>query len=497
MRNLFRALIRADGEGLFGRALSAGFWAAALRISLRIAIIIRTVILARLLTPDDFGLMAIATISIMFLERFTESGFDSALVQRDDDIRPYLNSAWTMQIVRGLTIAALLMVGAPWIAAFFDAPDATAVIQALAVTVVIGGFVNIAVVTFVKELRFDKYFALQMALKGTDVVVSIIAAFALRSVWALVIGALAGEVARLIVSYLINDYRPRFRWVWEQVKSLFHFGKWITASQIINFIVGEIDDILVGRILGVRSLGWYRMAFNFSQSVATEITSVTSQVAFPTYSKMQGDLKRLRAAFMGTVHLVAFLGFPLGIGTILVADDLVFGLLGDQWSPVVTPLRLLSIAGLVRGLSATIGPLMQSQGRPDIPPRFGVAKLAVLAILLVPMINASGIDGAAAAVTIAGLSSGVPALIYSLRKVRATAPQIWQAIGVPAINTAIMAGIVAMTEYLFFDAPSVGSFLALIAVGVLGYVAAVGATTAIGLYQAPKDLTQQIRRVVS
>ncbi|MCL1594637.1 MAG: oligosaccharide flippase family protein [Actinomycetia bacterium] len=493
MRNLFRALLKADGDGIFGQAMSAGFWAAALRIILRFSMIIRTVILARILAPEDFGLMAIATLAIALLERFTQSGFESALVQQTDDIEPYLNTAWTLQIVRALSMAGVLVLAAPLIASFFNAPEAVRILQVMAVAVAIKGFQNIAVVTFIKELQFDKYFILQIASRGTDIIVSIAAALILGNVWALVIGVVSGSIVRLIVSYAIHSYRPRIRWVWSQVKQLFNFGKWILLNQILGYASGNLDDILVGRLLGVQALGFYRMAFNFSQAVATEVTQVTNQVAFPTYSKLQNAAGKLRNAYMGTVHLVAFLGFPIAIGTVLVAPDLTYGILGDKWAPIIVPMQLLSVSGLVRGISATAGPLFQSQGRPDIPPRYTFAKVMMMAIFLYPAINAFGISGAALVIVLSGLITGTSALWLAFSFVKAKRSQLKQALLFPALNTALMSLAVVTTKLAFFHDETIVSFLVLVVTGGVTYLGAVFLSTRFIGYAAPSDLLKRVR----
>jgi len=497
MRNLLRALVRPDGDGgLFGKAMSAGFWAAALRILLRLSMILRTIILARLLSPDDFGLMAVAVLSILLLERFTQSGFEAALVQHKDDVEPYLNTAWTLQIIRGLLMAAILVIAAPWISLFFNAPEATSIIRVISIAVVLKAFVNIAVVTFIKELQFNKYFILQVGSRGIEIVTAIVAAFILRSVWALVIGVISGALANLIISYMIHDYRPRIRWVWDQVKMLFNFGKWILLNQVLNYTAGNLDDIMVGRILGIESLGLYRMAFNFSQAVATEITSVTSQVAFPTYSKLQGAANKLRDAYMGTVHLVAFLGFPIAIGTVLVAPDLTYGLLGDQWAPIIVPMQLLSISGLVRGVAASAGPLFQSQGRPDIPPRYTFLKVVIMAVTLYPAIAAFGINGAAGVIVFSGLVSGVAALWLAFSMVHTTWPQIVQAILFPALNTAFMALGVLAVRFALFDDTTIVSFIVLVVSGGVAYAGAVFLSAKVLSYAAPSDLVARVRGAI-
>ncbi len=497
MKNFISALLKPDDDNLFGRAMSAGVWATALRIVLGVSVFLRTVVLARLLVPDDFGLMAIATISILFVERFTESGVEAALVQRKDDINKYLNSAWTLQIIRGLSVAALLALAAPLIAQFFDAPESETIIRVLALGVAAKGFTNIAIVYFTKELRFDRFFLLELSGRGVDVIVSIAAAFALRNVWALVIGSIAGVTGRLIASYVIDPYRPRFQWVWDYVKLLFNYGKWVLAQNFLNFATMNIDDIIVGRVLGVESLGLYRMAYNLSQTVATEITVVANQVAFPTYSKLQDAKERLRAAYTGNVHLVAFLGLPIGVGIVVTAPELVIGLLGDRWAPIVLPLQLMSIAGIFRGVGGTIGPLFQSQGRPDVPPRFSMAKLILLGIMLYPAINQWGINGAAAVVALSGAITGTAAMAVSFRLVRATWSDVMQSLVYPIVNTAVMAIVVLALGYAMEGVGDILALAAMVIVGGITYFASVGVTSRYMGYRAAKDAISRVKQSIA
>jgi len=497
MRRLIRALIRPGDDSLFSQVMSAGFWAGIFRIALRLSLTVRTVILARLLAPDDFGVMAVATISILLVERITQSGISQALIQKSDDIRPYLNTAWTLQIVRGLAMAGMLALSAPWIAQFFGIPEALAVIRVLSISVAIKGFVNIAVVIFTKELMFDKLFVFQLGFRGTEIVVSIGAAFLLRNVWALVLGILASSVMQLVLSYVIHDFRPRIAWVWDQVKQLFEFGKWVFASQLLSFTAGSLDDILVGRMLGAGFLGWYRMAFNFSQAIASEVTQVTYQVAFPTYSKLQTAAEKLRITYLGTVHLVAFIGFPVAVGTILVAPDLTYGLLGSKWAPIIPPMQILSIAGLIRGIAGTTGPLFQSLGRPDLPARFGLAYVVIMAPLLYPSIDRFGMNGAAGTLVIAGVITGIPALWLAFSKVNANWRDLKQALVHPALNTTVMAAVVLATRFILVSDPTALSFLLLTASGGLTYLVAVYVSTRTLGYAAPGDLLKRVQRAAS
>ncbi len=492
MRKLLRILLH-PGVGLGHRVVSAGFWAFALRGALRLAILARTVVLARILAPSDFGLMGIAVLAILMLERFTETGFNAALVQKKDDIRPYLNTAWTLAIARNTLIALLLVLGSPLIALFFGVPEVALVIRVLAVSVLFKGFTNVAMVFFEKELRFDRRFLFEISDKGTDVVVSIIAALMLRNVWALVFGVVAGSLVRVGMSYILHPYRPRLQWETPHAKELFSFGKWILGTNVVGYFSGNLDDILVGRIMAVSALGHYRMAYNFSQAVATELTQVVNQVAFPTYSQLQTEVSRVRDAYLTAFHLVAFLAFPLAVGTVLLAEDLTVGLLGEKWLPMVPALQVLSVAGLMRGLGATTGPLFQAQGRPDLPAKITGVKVAILAAILYPAIDRFGLVGAAGATVFAGTLTAVGALVIAARWFSTTAGEIRQVLVFPALNTALMGMAILGARAMFFPEPSTLSLFSLALVGVAVYFLSVSSGDRFLGYSHPRELIGRLR----
>lgn len=492
MLRIIRNLVKSGNGSLFDRVASAGFWAMVLRVGIRGMQLVRTVILARLLAPEDFGLAAIATLAILLVEQLSTTGFDDALVQKQDDIRPYLDTAWTLQVARGVAMTSVLFLGAPYIATFFSAPEAEAIVRALSLAVLARSLANIGVVYFVKDLRFDLKFRVEIAERTTDAVVSIVAAVILRSVWALVLGVIAGAIVRLIASYWVHPYRPRFRWVGERARNLFGFGKWILLQRILQYAVANLDDVLVGRILGVASLGLYRMAFTFSQAVASEFTHVANAVAFPTYSVLQNEPARLKRAYLGAVHFSAFIGFPLAIGTILVAPDLVIGVLGDAWEPMLTTLQLLSVAGLIRALTATTGAFFQGVGRPQIPAMYAAVHVAVMAGLLWPAITEFGLNGAAGTVVFANML-GLAAFVQALYAIRAGFSDIMQALLYPILNTMIMIGAVVVVGSALPNRPSLLSLLVLIGVGVVVYFVAVAVSVKYLGYRAPKEALDRIR----
>lgn len=351
-------------DALRQKILHGGIWLFILRIAGRGLGFLRIVILARLLSPEDFGLMGIAMLAISTLGTFSQTGFQAALVQKRGDIKPYLDTAWTMTVIRGCLLFSALFFAAPLIASFFDSPDAALVIRVVAISTLVGGLNNIGIVFFQKELAFDKKFKYEMSFTITDLAVSVALAFYLRNVWALVWGGLVAGFVRLLMSYRLNRYRPRFALCREKFLELFRFGKWVTGSGIVIFIATQGDDIVVGKIFGVAALGLYQMAYLISNMPATEITHVISQLTFPAYSKIHAGGESLGKAFMLTLSGVSALAFPIVALTILLAPEFIAIFLGEKWEAIIWPTRILAIAGGIRAVSAAWGSLYLALGRP-------------------------------------------------------------------------------------------------------------------------------------
>jgi len=403
------------GEGLQQRTIRSGGWAFALRVVEQAFGLIRLGVLARILMPGDFGLLGIALLTMAALQTFSQTGFHAALVQKKQDTEKYLDAAWTVSALRGLVLFTILLLAAPLAASFFDAPEATPIIRVIAITALLQGLTNVGVIYFQKELEFKKQFIYIAAGTFADVAVAVSAALILRNVWALVFGLLAGAVVRLIVSYVIQPYRPRPRFDLAQARELFGFGKWILAITILLFLIGQGDDIFVGKVLGITLLGLYQMAYQISSKPATEITAVISAVAFPAYSKVQDSLPSLREGFLKALQLTAFISFPLAGGIFVVAPEFTKLLLGDHWLPMVSAMQVLALWGLMGSIGGTMGPLFMAVGRPDIPTKISVLRLLVLGALIYPLSMEWGIAGTAWAVAISACLT-VPISYHILMK---------------------------------------------------------------------------------
>ncbi|MBD3413768.1 MAG: oligosaccharide flippase family protein, partial [Candidatus Aminicenantes bacterium] len=376
------------------RVARSGAWVFGIRFVHQVFYLGRLIILARLLAPRDFGLMGIALLTMMTLETFSQTGFQQALIQKKENIKNYLDAAWTVLVIRGVILFSIIVLIAPLIAKFFETPQAKGVVQAIGLAVLIQAFTNVGVIYFKKELEFNKQFVYITAGTITDFTVAVTAAFLLRSVWALLFGLIAGKLAQLIVSYIIHPYKPKFSLDFHKARELFGFGKWVLGSSILILLITQGDDLLVGKILGVTMLGFYQMAYRFSNTPATEITHVISSVAYPAYSKLQENLDKLRDAYFRVLKVVTFLTFPLTAAIFVLTRDFVVLFMGDKWSPMIPAMRILAFAGLFRSIAAISGPLFLSIGKPKIDTKMQAIRFCIIAVFIYPFIKNWGIEGA-------------------------------------------------------------------------------------------------------
>lgn len=391
-----RTLVSSNGT-TSQKAVRSGVWVLGSRTLVRLLSAVRTVILARLLAPAHFGLFAIASVAVEIVEVFSRTGFTEALIQKEEDIASYLDTAWVVQIFRGLALSAVLVLGAPLVAQFFREPDVAPLLRLLAVGVALRGFTNIAVVYFRKELEFHKQSIYQVSGTLTEISVSIPCALILRNAFALAIGFVAANAAQLVVSYLIHHYRPRFRLDLEKARELFRFGRWILSTTVFEFLVKSLDTVVVGRLLQSTSLGLYQMAVRLANLGATEITHAISQVTFPTYSKVKNDAAKYRQAVLGTLGLVSAVAIPLSGLLFVFAPEGVPLILGQKWAPIVPAFQLLVLVGALRSVTANFGAVYLSRGRPDIQTKTSIMNASILGITLYPLVLQLGIMGAVVA----------------------------------------------------------------------------------------------------
>ncbi|WP_372909545.1 lipopolysaccharide biosynthesis protein [Salinigranum sp.] len=474
MRRFLAALhsVLVPTGDLATRSIRSGAWELGLNLATRGLELVVLVVLARLLTPADFGLIGIALLTFGGVNRLTRLGLDEALVYNAEaNVDRYLDTAWTLSVARGVALGAFIFLVAPVVAGAFGEPRATDVVRGVALIPVISGLRNPGAMYFVKDLQFHRQFVYRFSGSFVDFGVALAFALAFRSVWALVFGYLAGEATRAFVSYLLHPYRPSPRFDRALASEMLGYGKWITANNGLAFLLGKGDDVFVGWYLGATALGLYQVAFRTASAPATEVTKTVSNVIFSTYAKLQGDDVALRRTFVRTMRLVSLVSFPMAVGIVVVAPTFIEGVLGSQWLPATGAMQLLAVYGLLVSLTAAFHQIWKALGRPDYITRVGMLRLGALALAVLPATAAFGITGTAGAVAGVYVFVALPVDLFLMRRLIGVGPrQVVTELAVPLVASVGMAVTTLFVRETVTAVPPLVELVVLVAVGGASYL---------------------------
>jgi lipopolysaccharide exporter len=422
-----------------------------------------------LLSPEDFGLLGIALLTLSMLEIFSETGFRAALIQKKENIESYLDTAWTVAAIRGVILFLILYLSSPIISKLFNSSQAMLVIKVISISILLSGFRNIKILIFQKELEFKKQFIYEFSATISDLIVAISLAFILRNVWALVWGVLAANLVRFVMSYVLLPYCPKFRIQKKKFIDLFGFGKWVLGSGILVFLTTQGDDIFVGKILGVATLGFYQVAYMLSNLPATEVTHVISRVTFPAYSKLQGNLSKIKEGYLNVLQIIAFFSFPLAGGIFILVPDFTKVFLGEKWMPIIPVVQVLVLAGLIRSIAATTGPVFHGVGKPKINTFWQTIRLIVLIALIYPLSIRWSIVGTSLAVLVSILIATVGFSFEVIKITKCGVGNFVKMIILPLVNAGFMVLIIFVLKS-FIQLNSYFEFFFLVGVGCLSYI---------------------------
>ena len=456
-------------NSIFHKVIRGGSWVLALRFVEKGLSTVKIIILARILSPNDLGLFGIALLTLSILEAFSQTGFNTALIQKKGDTKGYLNSAWSMSALRGLILFSLLYFLAPYASIFFNAPESSYIIRVLSFSVVLKGFNNIGLIYFQKELKFKKIFVSNSVPTIIEFVTVVSFAFILRNVWSLVIGQLIGSVTALIAGYLIHPFRPKINIEIKKIKELFSFGKWIMWSTILFFFITQGDDIFVARFLGITALAFYQLAFRIANIPTTEIAHVFSMVTFPAYSKIQDNLPRLQESYLRVLQLVAFLSFPISGFILVLAPEFTTIFLGEKWLDIVPTMQVLVVAGMVRSIAHTAAPIFIAVGKPQIDTKLSIVRLLIIAIIIYPLSVKFNILGVSIAVVVSIFVVNFGFLYNVLKVTKCDINNIFKAIRFSFFNALILVVTISLLKKIFLI-NSTFTFLLYVCIGIFMYL---------------------------
>jgi len=385
---------RSPSRGLARSALRGTAWTGVSQLSGKLLFFVSTLLLARLLARDDFGVAAYAITVITFFSAIPALGLGPALIYHDDSDEVLSTGFW-LGLAGGCACFVLLWALAPWSNLVFDDPRAVDVTRALALVFPIEALRNVHATVLRKRLDFKRRFVpelLQSIAKGGVAIALALAGF---GYWSLIWGSVAASLVSVPAYWLAVRWRPQLRFDGPTARRLLPFGGHIVAVNLLGAFVRNLDYVLVGRLLGAATLGVYVLAFRIPDLLIRNFSTMFGQVLLPVYARVKGDRVAVREAFLATTSYVFALTAPVALGLSLVAEPLVLTAFTEKWAEVVPVIPPICLYALCASVSFNMGDLYKAMGRPDVLMRLSLLR----AVLIVPaLVYAAAWVGSATAV---------------------------------------------------------------------------------------------------
>jgi O-antigen/teichoic acid export membrane protein len=464
----------SDDPDAVRRGIASGAaWTISWKICDRLIAVISTAVLARLLEPEHFGVIALAMSLIALLDTIGDFSFELALIRDQQATEEHYHTGWTALLIKALLLFCLLQAIAGPAATAFGEPRLQDVIRFLSLTVLLGGVQSIRIVDMRKELEFDREFRFRIFTRLFGFILTLVLAVIRRDEWALVYGTLATEVVRLVLSYVMKPYRPRL--TLSRFGEMFDFSKWLLIGNVCLAAMDRSPALVIGRLSNAQTVAFFTMSHDICNLASSELIAPIKRALFPGYSKLVSDYDMLRKVYLENFSVIVMLAMPIAAGIGVTAEFIVPLFLGPKWSEVIPLMQILAIHAALRTINVNSNPLYYATNRPKL----AVASWAVEALALLPAlwfaVSWAGSVGAALATVWASALTTVFDSWLVVRLLKVSWARFVGTIWRTAVATLVMGAAVTTGKALMAMA-SMSSILALLAVscslGVVSFAAA-------------------------
>ncbi|MCP4361150.1 MAG: MOP flippase family protein [Chloroflexi bacterium] len=339
-----------------------------------------SVILARLLTPEDFGLLGMVLVFTGLAILFNDLGFGAALIQKRALKEQHLSSVFWLNLGVGFLLTILMIALAPFIASFYNEPQLVLVVRAMAMVFFVGALGVVPRNIFSRHMQFKVLVSIDFLAVFLAGIIAIILALLEFGVWSLVGQLLSFTVISVFLLWIRSHWRPRFILQWQALRELWPFSSNLLGAQLLNYGVRNVDYLLIGRFIGSGELGIYTRAYTTMLLPINQITAVVGRVMFPALSQIQDDIPKVKHVYLYANRIIALLTMPLMLGLLVVAKPFVLALFGPKWEAVIPVLQILCLVGLKQPIGSTVGWIYQSQGRTNLMFRWSIFAFVVTII---------------------------------------------------------------------------------------------------------------------
>ena len=381
-----------EHPNLKNQMVTGSFWVFGANLISRGISFLSTLILARLLTPDAFGVIGYGFLIVSAIGLIREMGFNSALIYQKTEIERAASTSIVFIFLWSILLYFLVFGLAPLASVFFREPRLTSLLRVLTISLILNSLSSIPMALLSKEINFKRRVIPELLNLTVYGIVTVIFALLGFNYWAFVIGVLTADIFQLISALILRPIKFSLKPDFPILKELFVFGKSVMGLGVLNFTVRNIDDFFVGRMLGTVPLGIYNFAYRIANIPATNITNVLGKVLFPGFTKIADDTERLRSAFLQSLNYIAYITIPVTFYIILITPDVV-QLFLPKWIDAILPIQLIAYFGGIRSLSSGSGSVFLAKGKPNLLLPISLAQVIFLAVFLYPTIHFFGLIG--------------------------------------------------------------------------------------------------------
>lgn len=461
MGTALRALL-PNKQSLTASVLRAGVWVVAGAVFTRVAGTVRVMILGRLLQPSDFGVVALVTSVYVWLEQFGQTGLQATLIRKPGDIAPYLDTAWTMNLLRAILASAVMFISAPWVAEFLNTPELTPMLKFAAAGFLVRGFESPGLVYVRRNLNFSGEVRLTAGSTLVGLIVAIPLAIYLRSAWAIVIATLCSQIVQTATSYILQPYRPRMELNRTLARELMGFSRWIMWNNFATFPTRYLTGIMVGKVLGTVLLGFYQVAVQLAFSPTSLVGFALGGLALPAFAKVEGR-ESLRRAFLRVLSVLGAAVVPAASFVSVFAHLVIRVAMGEKWIASAPIAQLLVWAGAIAVMADISSQMTIREGHPKYVTAVNGANAALLLGCFYPVLKLWGNSGMAALVLVVYISAFLGQFFF-LSRILEIRPQQFvqsQSIGVMAAAPFLAAGLAMQQLHLSYTGEAVIAAVAL------------------------------------
>ena len=418
------------------KTLKGVFWSYSTFLGGKFLTFLSTIILARLLVPEQFGLVGYCLITIQYLDILNSAGIDNSLIARRENVEEAANAAFVANIVLGIVSFGLTWMIAPAAAAFFKTDELIPVLRLMGLNLPLSGLGMVPDTLLQRHLRFRTRMLPEITKNLTKGVISIVLAWLGMGVWSLVWGQLAGTAIATVLAWILARWKPTWRFDRKATLEIGTYGLHIMLLEIAGAFRSNVDYLLVGRILGAAALGYYTMAYRIPELLIRSVNIVVGRVSLPVMSLVQKEKEQLRSFYFSYLRSLSLILFPVSVGLALTAPIFIPLFLSEKWKPAAIPTLLVSLALGIAAMGHIPGVLYKAIGRPELLTRLNFFKVP-FAVVVLWYSTRWGINGVAAAQIVISIFSLLLdtltanyVLHYSLRElVEAVAPSFLSSLG--------------------------------------------------------------------